>query len=289
MSGNGISTVKMLVQYDGTAFHGWQRMAGVPTVQQSMQDALKVLLREDVELSAAGRTDAGVHAAGQVVSFTCSRELDERGCHRLMRGASALLAPNIVVRDVRVMAPGFHARQCAIGKQYVYSVHNAQFPPLFTRPFRWHICTPLNVEEMQRAAEILLGEQDFEAFRASGCQARHACRYLWKAAVFRHGDDVHIELRGNAFVRSQVRITAGTLVEVGMGARTVENVQAILASRDRRLAGRTAPPEGLCLARVYYPEDVAEAGIPPGARWPGWPDAKRSANRDDDGEEEHRG
>jgi tRNA pseudouridine38-40 synthase len=263
--------VRLLVQYDGTRFHGWARMEGVPTIQGAMNSAFSTLLRAPVEVTAAGRTDRGVHACGQVVSFLPPRPLDDDAWHRIRRGANALLKPHIVVRDARQAAPGFDARRSAIGKRYVYSIHNAVTPPLFNRHQRWHVHHPLDVEAMRRAAWCLVGEHDFESFRASGCQAAHARRYIWHTDVRRDGDDVVVELRGNAFVRSQVRVVVGTLMEVGLGRRRAEEVRVVMEALDRTRAGRTAPPDGLCLCRVYYREDAADADIPPGASWPGWP------------------
>jgi len=266
--------LRLTVQYDGTRFHGWQKMPGVSTIQGELEVALGTVMRAPVEAEAAGRTDAGVHAEGQVVSVTAPSPLDALMIRKVLRGANALLPPDIVVRDVVAAAPDFHARVCAIGKRYVYRIHNIRTPPLFTRRWRWHVGDVLDVEAMQRAAYALLGEHEFDSFRSSGCQARHARRYLWRASVERAGDDVTIELRGNAFVRSQVRVTVGTLVEIGLGKRAERNIAELLTAKDRTLAGKTAPPDGLSLARVYYPEDVLEAELPRDARFPGWPEPK---------------
>ncbi|MBI5496839.1 MAG: tRNA pseudouridine(38-40) synthase TruA [Deltaproteobacteria bacterium] len=265
------ATLRLNVAYDGSHFHGWQRMPGVATIQEHLERALGTVLRVPVVVNAAGRTDAGVHACGQVCSVALAGPLDALALRRALRGTNALLPDGIAVTALSHRPEGWHARFSAIGKRYVYRVFDAPFPPVFTPTTRWHVPRRLDVESMQRAALCLVGDHDFEAFRAAGCQARHARRYLWRACVTRHDDDVVVELRGNAFVRSQVRVTVGTLVEVGLGKRPEADVRAILEGRDRTRAGRTAPPSGLFLDRVYYAEDAAEADIPPGATWPGWP------------------
>ncbi|MEW5852605.1 MAG: tRNA pseudouridine(38-40) synthase TruA [Myxococcota bacterium] len=273
-------SVRLTVQYDGTDFHGWQRMPGVATIQEELEKALRVLLRHDVVVTAAGRTDAGVHAEGQVVSFPAPVPVTDELLFKLRRGMNALMAEGIVVTALREAPADWDARREAVGKRYVYRIHNLPTPPVFTRRYRWHVQQPLDVEAMERAAQCLLGEQDFEAFRASGCQAEHAYRYLWRVTVKRLGDDVEVEFRGNAFVRSQVRIMVGTLVEVGLGKRSVESVAEILRGRDRTKAGRTAPATGLFLAKVYYPEDAEEAGIPKEAKFPGWPPGEAGGGDD---------
>lgn len=264
-------TLRLDVQYDGTAFHGWQRMPGVPTIQESLEKAMGTVLRQPVTLDAAGRTDAGVHARGQVCTCRVDGDLDALGLRRLLRGTNALVEDGIGVRSISVVEDGFHARFSALGKRYVYRIHNAPWPDTFGARTQWHLPDRLDVDAMQRAAWCLVGEHDFNAFRAAGCQARHAQRYIWRVEVARDGDAVTVALWGNAFVRSQVRITVGTLVEVGQGRRPESDVRRILESRDRTLAGRTAPPTGLSLEEVYYASNVATALIPPGARWPGWP------------------
>jgi tRNA pseudouridine38-40 synthase len=266
------ATLRLDVQYDGTDFHGWQRMPGVPTLQGALEEALSTVLRKPVEINAAGRTDAGVHAHGQVCTFLWDEPLDEEKLRRLLRGVNALTPDGIAVRSIRNVPDRFHARFSAVGKRYIYRIHNGVAPPVFEPRFLWHVPHPLNVDAMQQAAWCLLGEHDFNAFRASGCQAQHAHRYIWRARVFRDGGEgVTVELWGNAFVRSQVRITVGTLVEIGQGRRAAQDMRRILETLDRTQAGKTAPPQGLSLHRVFYPDDAAEAGIPPGARWPGWP------------------
>lgn len=274
--------LRLDVAYDGTQLHGWQQMPGVRTVQGCLQDAAATLMRRPVEVHAAGRTDAGVHALGQVCSVDVETAPSPDELRRWLRGFNALLPADVVVNRLSLAPrPGWHARQDAIGKRYVYRIHNAPVRALFTAAQTWHVTRPLNVAAMQDAAYALLGEQDFESFRAAGCQARHAIRYLWRARVWREADEVLVELRGNAFVRNQVRIAVGTLVDVGLGSRPVTDVARILAARDRTLAGRTAPPQGLRLDRVYYTEDALDADIPAEARFPGWPDEKSASPRAD--------
>lgn len=265
------AVLRLDVQYDGAAFHGWQAMPATRTVQGALQEAARTLLRAPVVVHAAGRTDAGVHASGQVCTVDLSAVPGPQELRRWHAGFNALLRPHVVVTRLTLEPPGFHARFSAIGKRYVYRVHNAPHPPLFDRFHLWHVPAVLDALAMQQACWCLLGEHDFDAFRAAGCQAAHAHRYLWRARVQQHGNTLSIEFRGNAFVRNQVRIMAGTLVDIGRGAMAPEQMRMALESRNRGAAGRTAPPHGLTLAQVYYPADAAEADIPADARWPGWP------------------
>jgi tRNA pseudouridine38-40 synthase len=264
-------TVRLDVQYEGTAYHGWQKMPGVPTIQGELERALGVVMRTAPDaMTAAGRTDAGVHAAGQVVSFSIPDHGTVETEQRLLRGCNALLPSDIAVVSARAAVDSFDARRCALGRRYVYTIHNAEPRPVFSRATRWHVAHALDVDAMQQAAQALVGEHDFDAFRAAGCQSAHARRYLWRFLVTRHGPEIGFEVRGNAFVRSQVRVMVGTLVEVGRGRRSWRSVEEVLQGRDRTRAGLTAPAQGLCLAKVYYPEDLAEADIPPQANWPGF-------------------
>ena len=242
--------IRLVVEYDGSHLHGWQRQDNAPTVQQHLEEALAKLLTHEVQVTGASRTDAGVHARGQVASFRTEREIP---LHGVRRGLNSLLPDSIAIRDASEVPPDFHARFSATGKHYRYT--------LLVRPERspryrdraWHHPEPLSVSAMHDASRMLIGEHDFSAFRAAGCAAKTTVRRVDSIALTRiHQDLVEIDIRGNAFLRQMVRIIVGTLTEVGTGRRQPAQVAEILASKDRSKAGVTAPPQGLELIEVRY-------------------------------------
>jgi tRNA pseudouridine38-40 synthase len=245
-------TIRLVLEYDGTGLAGWQRQHNGPSVQQHLEEALAAMVGTPTAVTGASRTDAGVHALGQVAHFHTDKAIP---VHGFRRGLNALLPPSIAVVDSAEAAPGFHARFHSRGKHYRYT--------LLTRPDRsplwrdraWHRPRPLDLAAMERAAAHMLGERDFVAFRASGCTARSTRRRVDTIRFTRErGDLLHLDVYGNAFLRNMVRIMAGTLVDVGEGRLGADEIPAILDSRDRTRAGRTAPPGGLTLVAVFYPE-----------------------------------
>jgi tRNA pseudouridine38-40 synthase len=255
--------------YVGTKFQGWQRQEGARTVQEVLENALSAIAGERVQARAAGRTDAGVHARGQTVSTTfTSRVAPEK----MVLALGSQLPDDVSVLRADEMPAGFDAKRDSIGKRYVYRVHNEAWWDPFRGATTWHVRQHLDVAAMQRAATLFIGEHDFESFRSTHCDAAHARRYLWRSHVTASEQGgIEYEVRGNAFCRHMVRCLAGTLVDVGRGRYSVDDVARILAAKDRTQAGVTAPPEGLTLEVVYYADNVADAGIPEGARFPGWP------------------
>ena len=242
--------IRLIVEYDGTSLCGWQRQANGPTVQGHLEAALAQLLSHDAPVIGASRTDAGVHARGQVASFRTARPIP---LHGIRRGLNSLLPPAIAIRDAAEAPDDFHPRFSATGKHYRYTI--------LTRPDRsprwrdraWHRPEPLSLEAMAAAAAPLLGEHDFAAFRAAGCTAATTTRRVDAIELSTPDPELLIvDVRGNAFLRNMVRILVGTLVEVGMGRRPVGQVAEILESRDRTRAGITAPAGGLELIEVCY-------------------------------------
>ncbi len=242
--------IRLVVEYDGSQLHGWQRQHNAPTVQQHLEEALGKLLTHDVQVTGASRTDAGVHARGQVASFRTEREI---AVHGVRRGLNSLLPDTIAVRDAAEVPEDFHPRFSATGKHYRYTLltRNERSPRYRDRA--WHHPEPLNVAAMQEAAAALIGEHDFSAFRASGCTAKTTMRRVDVITLTRAGPHLlDIDIRGNAFLRQMVRIIVGTLTEVGTGKRKPAEVAEILASKDRTRAGITAPAHGLELIEVRY-------------------------------------
>lgn len=242
--------VKLTLEYDGTNLSGWQRQANAPTVQQHVEDALSHMTGAPVVVTGASRTDAGVHARGQVCNFRTRSPIPIRG---FLCGLTPWLPAAIAVVDASDVPASFHARRSARGKHYRYTVLTRPQRSPLRRRVVWQRPRPLDVTTMRAAASHLIGEHDFEAFRAAGCSARHAVRRISSIEIHEREDDtVVIDVHGNAFVRNMVRIIAGTLVEVGEHRRDPDDLPGILASRDRRRAGQTAPARGLCLVRVLY-------------------------------------
>ena len=266
--------IRLIVEYDGTSLCGWQRQANGPTVQGHLEAALAKLLSHEASVVGASRTDAGVHARGQVASFRTERPIP---LHGIRRGLNSLLPRQIAVRDAAEVPDDFHPRFSATGKHYRYTILARPDRSPRWRDRAWHHPEPLSVEAMAAAAASLLGEHDFAAFRAAGCTAATTTRRidsidlclvpalapaLVPAAAAADPELLVVDVRGNAFLRNMVRILVGTLAEVGAGRRPIAQVAEILASRDRTRAGITAPAHGLELMEVRY--DGARPGRPPG-------------------------
>jgi len=246
------------VEYDGGAFQGWQGLgpSGPPTVQATLERALSSVADQEITVSCAGRTDAGVHAECQVVHFDSTAERDPRAW---TLGVTGRLPPTVCVRWCVPVDPGFHARFSARARRYRYTLVNRPVrPALYRATMAWER-RPLDADAMHRAAQALLGENDFSAFRTVHCQAPHARRNLQDIQVRRSGETVTIEVQANAFLHHMVRNIVGSLLEVGAGAQDEGWIARLLAGRDRTLAGPTAPPQGLVFLRPLYP---AEWGLP---------------------------
>jgi tRNA pseudouridine38-40 synthase len=242
--------IRLVVEYDGSQLRGWQRQLNGPTVQQHLEEALEKLLTHPAPVVGASRTDSGVHARGQVAAFWTERPIPLRG---VRRGLNSMLPDSIAIRDAAEVPKEFHPRFSATGKHYRYSIlTRPERSPRF-RDRAWHYPEPLDVVAMQHAANALVGEHDFAAFRSAGCAAKTTVRRIDSIALTRSQPHLlDVDIRGNAFLRQMVRIIVGTLVEVGAGDRAAAQIPEILASRDRVQAGVTAPPQGLELIEVRY-------------------------------------
>ena len=243
-------TLRLTIEYDGTDFAGWQRQAPpARTVQQVLEDALAAMTGTPTAVRGAGRTDAGVHARAQVAHIRLATRIPNGG---LLRGLNALLPRDVAITAVDDAPDDFDARRSARGTHYCYRIWNREArSPLHERT-AWHLYKPLDLDAMRAGAAPLLGEHDFSAFRAADCERRNPVRVMRRLDVGREGDLVRLDLEATAFLKNMVRVIAGTLAEVGLGMRAASDVAAILASRDRAQAGRTAPPQGLTLERVFY-------------------------------------
>jgi tRNA pseudouridine38-40 synthase len=240
--------VRLTLVYDGTGFRGWAKNRGQRTVEGVLGDALSRVLGEEPKLSVAGRTDAGVHARGQVASFVAGDDVD---LERLQRSVNGMLAPEIVAWEVRRAADGFDGRFSATAREYLYRIDTGPWPDPFDARFVWHRPGELGVGAMRGAAGSLLGEHDFASF-CRRPQAGGTVRRLEKLSVVRRGDRLEISARANAFLHQMVRSLVGTLVDVGRGRIDPAAMREILRAGDRRAAGELAPAHGLTLERVIY-------------------------------------
>ncbi len=242
-------TLKLVVEYEGTELCGWQRQNNGPTVQQHLEEAISQITQEESKVLGASRTDAGVHAMGQVAIFKTHKAISTFG---FMRGINTTLPRCVAVRSVEEVDGKFHPRFDAIGKHYRYTIINRSPPSPVRRAFSWHRAKRLDLPAMRQAAEVLIGEHDFAAFRASGCGANTTMRRIHSIEITRAGDEVSVDVRGNAFLRNMVRIIVGCLTDAGHGLLSAEELQEVMTSLDRRRAGQTAPAQGLCLMEVFY-------------------------------------
>ena len=244
---------KLILEYEGTAYHGWQVQPGLLTIQGLLQEALARIVGAPVPVTGAGRTDAGVHALGQVASFRADTRLDPL---TLRRALNASLPRDIVVRHAEEVSPEFDARRSARSRTYRYSILCRDHPSALLARHSLYVPHLLEFAAMAQAAELVVGTHDFSAFcagtgagtGAAGTPVRTVLQASWRP----EGDLWHFEITANAFLQHMVRILVGTLLEVGRGKHRSSHVRDVLASRDRRRAGKTAPPHGLCLVEVHY-------------------------------------
>ena len=241
---------RLLIEYDGRPYHGFQAQGALPSVQASIERAVKGFCGETLRLQAAGRTDAGVHATGQVVHVDLAKDWKPA----VVRDAlNAHLVPEpIAILDASVAPDGWHARFSATERRYLYRILNRKSPPALDQGRVWHVKKPLDAEAMHEAAQILVGHHDFTTFRDLACQAKSPMKTLDVASVRREGAEVILEFASRSFLHRQVRSMTGTLAEVGVGRWTAAQVKAALEARDRRACGPVAPADGLYLAGVEY-------------------------------------
>ncbi|MGD8365964.1 MAG: tRNA pseudouridine(38-40) synthase TruA [Desulfobacterales bacterium] len=246
-----LNNFKMTIEYDGSDFHGWQRQKGCRTVQAEIEVALHTLTRRKITVIGSGRTDAGVHALGQVASFKCDTRLDPG---TIQKALNSLLPDAIVIRDCKPAAPTFHARYDARCKTYRYRILNHPLAVAVGRQYAWHLRRPLDLDAMRRAAAILVGRHDFSAFEAAGSPRSHAVRQVFKTFIAREekAEFLAFDIEADGFLRFMVRNIVGTLVMVGSGKIGGADFEEILLSKERKRAGATAPPHGLFLMCVSY-------------------------------------
>lgn len=243
---------KMVIAYDGTHYHGWQMQPNGLTIQEVLQDKLHIILKEPTPVVGAGRTDAGVHALGQTAHFSHANPLD---APKVLRSLNGLLPPDIRVKSLDSAPQDFHARFSAVNKIYHYHLNLSAVPDPFLRLYSWHIPERLNLEGLQDAAACFLGTHDFSAFAneaSLGAAGKNPIRTIKRIEIVPQREGIRLEFEAGSFLYKMVRNLTGTLIEVAKGKRSIEEIEAILASRDRRRSGRAAPAKGLFLMRVDY-------------------------------------
>ncbi len=241
--------LRLDICYDGTRYRGWQRLSGrEDTIQGKIETALSRILGEEIEISASGRTDAGVHSQGQVVNFHCESSMEPQ---EILGNLRRYLPEDIGIYSCKDVSPRFHARLNAKEKTYRYRIWNSDMPCVFDRRFVTVLPEALDLDAMNQAAEYLCGEHDFSAFCGNAKMKKSTVRYLRSIEFKCQGEELQIFFTGNGFLHNMVRILVGTLIEVGRGERSPESIPALFGSK-RAKAGFLAPPQGLCLMEVFY-------------------------------------
>ena len=244
--------IKLTIEYDGKDFNGWQKQPNKLNIQGEIEKAIKQITGEEVDLTASGRTDAGVHALGQVANFKTNSELP---IEKFPIAINANLKKSIVIKSAEEVEERFHSRLTCKRKTYRYVINNSKYGTAIYRNLETHIPMKLDIQKMQQAVKYFEGEHDFKAFKASGTSSKSSVRTIYKAEVIDAGNErIYIELTGNGFLYNMVRIIAGTLVDVGLEKIEPEDIKEIIKSQKRENAGKTLPPQGLYLVKVEYGE-----------------------------------
>lgn len=242
--------IRMLIQYEGTRYQGWQRQTSSDnTIQGKFEQLLSRMCGEAIELSASGRTDAGVHALGQVANFHTESTMS---VEEMLAYCNKYLPEDIAVVEMTEAAPRFHSRLNACGKKYCYRVINSEIPNVFWRRYAQEVPESLDLEAMRKAAGLLLGEHDFKSFTSAKKGKKSTVRRIDEITIEREGDMLTFTFRGNGFLHHMIRILMGTLLEVGMGKRSPESIPDMIAACNREAAGPLVPAKGLTLVEVYY-------------------------------------
>lgn len=242
--------IKLVIEYDGKEFNGWQKQPNKLNIQGEIEKAIERITGEEVDLTASGRTDAGVHAIGQVANFKTNSNLP---IQKIPIALNANLKKSIIIKSAEEVEERFHSRLNCKKKTYRYIINNSKYGTAIYRNLETHIPIKLDIQKMQEAVKYFEGEHDFKAFKASGTSSKSSVRTIYKAEVIDAGNErIYIELTGNGFLYNMVRIISGTLVEVGLGKLEPKEIEKILELKNRENAGKTLPPQGLYLVKVEY-------------------------------------
>ncbi len=245
-----MTNFRLTIEYDGGAYHGWQKQKHEPTIQAAIETALKTMTGQKVNLTGSGRTDAGVHALGQVANFHCTTDLAP---DNFKNGLNSLLADDIAIVSCERVPSEFHARYDARDKTYRYWIRNRPEPPAIFRQYAWHVRQPLDIDTMRQALPHITGRHDFKSFEAAGTPKKSTVRTVLDAAICKKDEtNLYFELTADGFLRYMVRNIVGTLVDIGLGRQESAAMETIRETKDRSQAAATAPPQGLFLVSVAY-------------------------------------
>ena len=242
--------IKLVIEYDGKDFNGWQKQPNKLNIQGEIERAISEITKEDnIELNASGRTDAGVHALGQVANFKTNCNIP---VEKFPIAINTKVKKSIVIKSAEEVEERFHSRYNCKQKTYRYVINNSEYGSAIYRNQEYHVPQKLDVESMKKAVKYFEGEHDFKGFKASGTSSKNSVRKIFKTNIEVHDDRIFIELTGSGFLYNMVRIISGTLVDVGLGKIKSDEIQEIIKSGDRQKAGKTLPPQGLYLLKVEY-------------------------------------
>ena len=241
--------IKLTIEYDGREFNGWQKQPNKLNIQGNIEKVISDITKEEIEIIGSGRTDAGVHALGQVANFKTNSAIP---IEKFAIAINSRLKKSIVIKKAEEVDERFHSRYNCKQKTYRYIINNSETGSAIYRDLEYNIKNPLDVEKMQEASKYFVGEHDFSAFKASGTSSKSSVRTIYSAKIEKEGERIIIELTGNGFLYNMVRIISGTLVEVGLGKIKPEQIPEIIQSKNRQNAGKTLPPYGLYLVEVNY-------------------------------------
>lgn len=241
--------IKLTIEYDGKDFNGWQKQPNKLNIQGNIEKVISEITKEEIELIGSGRTDAGVHAIGQVANFKTNSNIP---IEKFAIAINSRLKKSIIIKKAEEVPERFHSRYNCKKKTYRYTINNSDMGSAIYRNLEYNIKMPLNLENMKKASKYFEGEHDFSAFKASGTSSKSSVRTIYSADVKKENERIIIELTGNGFLYNMVRIISGTLVEVGLGKIRPEEIKDIIDSKNRQMAGKTLPPYGLYLVEVNY-------------------------------------
>ena len=241
--------IRLIIEYDGKGFNGWQKQPNKLNIQGEIERAIEEITGEKIDLIASGRTDAGVNALGQVANFKTESLIP---AEKFPYAINSKLKKSIVVKSAEEVPERFHSRYSVKEKTYRYTINNSEQGTAIYRDMEYHFPIKLDVEKMGEAIKYFEGEHDFSAFKASGTSSKNSVRIIYRTKLWKENDRIYIELTGNGFLYNMIRIIAGTLLDVGLGKTKPEEITDIINSKDRKLAGRTLPANGLCLMEVKY-------------------------------------
>ncbi len=245
-----MKTVKLTIAYDGLKYSGWQRQINTQdTIEEKIEDALSTLVGQKINIEASGRTDKGVHALGQVASFRANFVIPVENIPQAIPG---FLPEDIVITKAEEMDKDFHARYHSKGKKYIYKIYNNEFPNPIYRNYSYYVKKPIDIDKLKKAAKYFVGKHDFKSFMTNKTSVKTTTRNIYNIDVYKKDDFIILEYSGDGFLYNMVRIITGTLVEVCIGKKDIDEIPNIIASKNRNNAGHTAPAHGLYLVEVYY-------------------------------------